>query len=129
MLYIAQRVRSPEGMTGINVYTYTHPDGYDLENPETGLGFDRAVVLQSVNESIPAGGNTILSFLDFVAPSDLEMVQVIHLRNALDYFRKTPKLSGNQYTSSPYAAKYKVQNIFAYPFDEVMNLMRRITLE
>ena len=85
MYATAQRVRSPERTTGINIFVYDHGD---QPVPRRGGSFDVQRVtteepgqLVAEQREIDPGGNEVLSYIDVVASdgTDLAMIQ-----NALD---------------------------------------------
>ena len=66
MLLSAQRVRSTQGLTGINLYVYRHAAGaWDTANLDA---LEQAAELVSQSFEVPPGGNTVTSYLDIFAP-------------------------------------------------------------
>jgi len=65
MLLSAQRVRSAQGLTGINLYVYRHDAGaWDPSNLEA---LEQGAELVDQTFEVPPGGNTVTSFLDVFA--------------------------------------------------------------
>ena len=65
MLLSAQRVRSAQGLTGINLYVYRHDAGaWDPSNLEA---LEQGAELVDQAFEVPPGGNTVTRFLDVFA--------------------------------------------------------------
>lgn len=66
MLLSAQRVRSVQGLTGINLYVYRHAAGaWDTSNLDV---LEQAASLESQDFEVPPGNNDVRSYLDIFAP-------------------------------------------------------------
>jgi hypothetical protein len=65
MLLTAHRVRSAQGLTGINVYVYRHPAG--AWDPSALDAMERAAELAGQVFEVPPGGNRLTSYLDVFA--------------------------------------------------------------
>jgi hypothetical protein len=73
MLLSAQRVRSPQGLVGVNTYVYRHAAGRwssDLARLEA----DAELVAQQFE--IPPGGNDVRSYLDVFAPEETPIAEI-----------------------------------------------------
>jgi len=74
MKLVAQRGDEDSRNTGINAFRYLH-GAYAWEGtPPAGLGYG---MLVESHVPIPAGGNSVLSFLEVTAPDDTSKAQVI----------------------------------------------------
>ena len=86
MLLTAQRVVSPRGVRGVNVYQYLHgPYGWprvpDEFLPDINPG-------ELVNQwlEVPPGNNRIVSFLDVVGPDEVAISDVHQRLASLKYY-------------------------------------------
>lgn len=85
MLLSAQRVRSPQDLTGINVYVYRHPVG--AWEPSALDAMERAAELVGQAFEVPPGGNRVTSYLDVFAA---EGTRVADLARAAAAVRSGP---------------------------------------
>lgn len=74
MILTAQRVISPSGMEGVNVYHYRH-DPRPWPFPPT-EAFDLPRMIAWRNLEVPVGGNRIRSYLDIAVPPDVRVDEI-----------------------------------------------------
>ena len=65
MLLSAQRVRSAQGLSGINLYVYRH--AADAWDPADLDGMEQSAQLVHQVAEVPPGGNSVTSYLDVFA--------------------------------------------------------------
>lgn len=74
MLLSAQRVRTSQGVTGINRYVYRHAPG--VRNTLDLTALEQAAVLHAQDFEVPPGGNDVRSYLDIFAPEGTSSVDI-----------------------------------------------------
>ena len=68
MLLSAQRVRSAQGLSGINLYVYRHTAG--AWDPADLDSLEQSAELVHQLPEVPPGGNSVTSYLDVFAPEN-----------------------------------------------------------
>lgn len=86
MLLAAQRViSSVTRKHGINVYQYLHGDSWDGPAPSKFLPDHDPGALMHAWEQLLAGGNRVVSFLDLVAPDEIDPLSLHQSLASLKY--------------------------------------------
>ena len=81
MLLSAQRVRSAQGLTVINLYVYRHAAGE--WNPSKLEELERTAELVSQSFEVPRGENALASYLDVFAPEGTHSVEIARAAAAI----------------------------------------------
>jgi len=86
MLLTAQRIQSPSsGQHGVNVYQYLHGTYHWQRVPNEFLPDANPGELVEMWPALAPGGNRVLSFLDFVAPDDMDPLDLQQRLGALKH--------------------------------------------
>lgn len=81
MLLSAQRVRSPQGLTGINCYVYRHAPGAWKISDLAAL--EHAAILEAQDFEVPPGGNDVRSYLDIFVPEGTSSTEIAGIAAAI----------------------------------------------
>ena len=128
MLLVAQRVVSvAHKIQGVNAYRYSHRYSRWPTDP-TILFDDPNKMLARKRIQLRPGGNRVISFLDVVAPDDMDVADLVHVLNEFSGQPQPPVFPVCK-VSGPCAVRFAIgENIIPAWRDEIEDLIKHLLI-